>query len=160
MKDIRSVMRINVKLLISVMLLIILMICCGCEENTPEPAPVHETDVIMPLEGEGAYVVVRPEKASKEEIALTTELRKIIEEKTGVTVQLKDDFVREGTKFTTSDTEICFGATKREESKQAYEGLKLNDYRIRLDGTKLVIAYGSVATGRKALERFVEDLFT
>ncbi len=153
-------MRINVKLLISVMLLIILMICCGCEKNTPEPDPVSEPDVILPLEGDGAYVIVRSENASKEEIVLATEFRQLIAEKTGVTLQLKDDFVREGTKFTTSDTEICFGATKREESQRAYEKLKFNDYRIRLDGTKLVIAFGSVNAGAEAIERFVEDLFT
>ncbi len=137
-----------------------LLLFAGCNAGTEAPAETAEEpapDVVLPLEGEDAYVIIRPEDISKEEIALVTELRKLIADKTGATVQIKDDFVREGTQFQVGEREICFGLTNREESQRAYEGLRYEDYRIRLDGTKLVIAYGSVDAGTKAIRQFAED---
>ncbi len=150
-------MNTGVKLLVGVVLLVILIICCGCGKTAPEQVPDREPDVVLPLEGENAYVIVRPENASKDEVAIVTGLRKQIEDKTGVTVLIKDDFIREGTKFTPDEREICVGKTNREESQRAYGGLKVNDYRIRLDGTRLVICYGSVEAGEKAVELFASE---
>ncbi len=133
----------------------------ACEKSAPETDPGAAPDdvprVVLPLEGDEAYVIVRPEDASKTEIAVSTELRKMLAEKTGINVTIKDDFVREGTKFQASEREICLGLTNREESRRAGAGLKVTDYRIRLDGTRLVIAYVSADAGMEAIGRFVEE---
>ena len=104
----------RISLPLALLALCVLIILAGCNTSTAEPAestaePVP--DVVLPLEGENAYMIIRPENASKDELSLVTELRKLIEDKTGVNVTIRDDFVREGTKFTLGDCEICFGLT-------------------------------------------------
>ena len=148
------------RIVLPLMTVFTFLLVSGCESGTagtpvaPESPP---SDVVLPLEGDGAYVIIRPETISKDELAVITELRQRIADKTGVNPQIKDDFVREGTKFTASEREICIGMTNREESRRAYEGLRYRDYRIRLDGTRLVICYGSVEAEKEAVEKFMTE---
>ncbi len=135
-----------------VILFAVFSLLAGCGSGTKQLP-----DFVLPLEGEGSYIIVRSERASQEEISLITNIRKKITEETGVNMVLKDDFVKEGTKYQASDWEICIGATNREESQRASEGLRIGDYRIRVDGTRVVIAYGSADAAKEALERFVND---
>ena len=129
----------------------------GGETVTEKTGTVTRPDLILAENGVSSYVIIRPENASQEEIALSVELRQLFADKFGVDVPLKDDFVREGTQFVAADAEICVGATNRAESVHAMEGLKLKDYRILQEGTRVAIAFGSPEAGREAMDWFIAN---
>ncbi len=147
-------------------LALLLLLCAGCDSSTSAGGEngnesgneaFGDPDFILAENGVCDYIIIRSENASKEEIALSVELRNLLKEQFGVTVELKDDFVREGTNFVAVDKEICIGATNREESQHATEGLKLGDYRILQEGTRVAIAFGSAESGREALDWFIAN---
>lgn len=103
------------------------------------------------------YVVVRGDTAGKQEIDAVVKLRKAIAELTGIEIEMTTDFEREGTKYVRRDKELCVGFTNREESVAAAEGLKTNDFRIKRDGTRVVIAVGSGDAADAAVGYFIEN---
>ncbi len=82
---------------------------------------------------------------------IATSVRTRISEFCGSQLKIGTDY---GTK---SQYEILIGETNRPESKKAMNGLGLNDYVIKLDGTKIVIAGGSAAALEAALNEFYEN---
>lgn len=83
------------------------------------------------------------------------DLIKAVDARFGVCLDIRDDFVREGTIYSIAEHEILLGTTNREESQTVCAGLaKANDYEIRLFGEKLVIAgitEEAVSSGIRAL---------
>ena len=150
-----------VKRLLCAFAALLLVFCAAaCDSSSSSSSGKKEyvrPDFIIAENGACDYVIIRSENASKEEIALAVELRKLFADKFGIDVELRDDFVREGTKFTAQDAEICIGATNRAESVHAMEGLKLGDYRILQEGTRVAIAFGSAESGREAMDWFIEN---
>ena len=78
------------------------------------------------------YVIVRPDRSSKELLAAVLSLKSSLEELTGTTIKITSDF---GTKAT---KEILFGETNREATQKALEDLDYdNSYVIRKSGDKI-----------------------
>lgn len=101
---------------------------------------------------DGKYTIVRDEDGSQLAIAAATALRDAL----GGTPGIETDWVKKGTEPVFGEYEILLGATNRPESIALSEGLGRYDYRIKVDGEKLVIVGGSdvaVATAVAELAR-------
>ncbi len=149
------------RLLCFVLATLLLLFLAACDKSgsgsAPEEPPEKITpDFVVAENGASSFVIVRGENASKDEINVAVALREMLREQLGVTVELKEDFIREGTKFVAQDNEIVVGLTNRAESADASEGLKMGEYRILQKGTRLAIAFGSAEAGMEALDWFAE----
>lgn len=98
------------------------------------------------------YTIIRDEDGGKLSVAAATALRTALGEKPG----LETDWVKKDAEAVFGDYEILLGATNRPESIALSEGLGRYDYRIKIEGEKLVIAGGSdvaIATAVAELTR-------
>jgi len=86
---------------------LLLLASCGGEERLP-----------LIAEGQTAYVIVLPEKATDEEKAAAATLRNVIRDALGVTLRIKDDWLKEGE--APAPQEILVGRTNRTESETFY----------------------------------------
>ena len=151
-------MRLVSRILFPILLLSLLLTACNTkQEETPEVAAV--SSFVLAENGVSEFLIVRPEKASQEELDIALALVRLFKEKLGVTVTLRDDFVREGTDFVMTDAEILVGLTNRPESTDAYEGLEPDTFRILQKGTRLAIAYSSISAGEAALKWMADNCF-
>ena len=142
----------------ALLLILLTLTLPACGKTAAPDAPAAATpDFVLAADGASEFVIIRPDVATPEEIAVAVRLKQLLSETTGANVPLKDDFIRAGTDFTESEHEILVGRTNRAESVRASEGLKIGDYRIVQDGTKLVIAFGSADAGTEALEWFAAN---
>ena len=133
-------------LLISLVFIMIVMIiamsACG-EVKTENSGKI----VLKSVENLSEYVVVRGENCSQETTTLVTSLRKTINEATGASVAIKTDYYN-------NKYEILVGATKRQQSIEAMEGLRYYDYTIKKVGNKIVVVGGSDEALANAIELF------
>ncbi len=111
------------------------------------------TAIRLVQDGEAAFLIVRPNSASNDQIELATYLRSEMDERLGVTHALKNDSVKKDK----GDYEILLGRCNRPESDKVYKelcGRKNNaaDFIIRMVGKKLVI----MAENDNALETAVD----
>lgn len=150
--------------------MVLVLIFCACGKQADTPTTSDDADKVTttsPLteaessEGQIAladlanYVLVRPEVLSDELSKACQDLRKLIQEKTGVTLTLKSDFYREGVAtFAMSDYEILVGACDRDESRSVMENIKQNDYGYQLVGKKLTIYGGDEEAVIRAIQAF------
>jgi hypothetical protein len=130
---------------------------------TPETTPAPETEPapadisLLNDAGEAAYIVVRPDEGSDREIQAGISLNKSLKELTGTAFTIKSDFMMPN-ESTDGAFEILVGATNRPESAAAREGLAVNEYVIRVDGNKIVIAGGTDIMTERAVKAFLDLL--
>ena len=90
------------------------------------------------------YTIIVPEYPDQNETQASRLLKESIQERVGVTLTVKSDFVREGTDYTVQDNEILIGRTNRIESVTALGTVYyLGDYYVGVQGSKLVILSNS-----------------
>lgn len=87
-------------------------------------------------------------------------LQNAIEERFGVRLTVRNDFIKTGSQtYTVKECEILVGKTNREESLTVYEGLSRDrDYTVRLCGKKVVLASLSADGILAAVKAFTEVL--
>ncbi|MBP5269778.1 MAG: glycerophosphodiester phosphodiesterase family protein [Clostridia bacterium] len=102
------------------------------------------------------YLLVRPEKVGDALLSKVAGLRGRIEEKTGMRLTVKDDWLKPGDEPPAK--EILIGATNRPESAEILEGVPLNGYAIGVIGEKIVINSRSEDAVIEAVERFMTEL--
>lgn len=130
---------------------------------TPETTPAPETEPapadisLLNDAGEAAYIVVRPDAGSDREIQAGISLNKSLKELTGAAFTIKSDFMMPN-ESTDGAYEILVGATNRPESAAAREGLAVNEYVVRVDGNKIVIAGGTDIMTERAVKAFLDLL--
>lgn len=150
-------MKISVKLLCVILVLTFVLplslTSCKNDSASEEPLVICEN-------GASQYVFVHPDKINQ---ALTNTLfdaRDAIKAKTGVTMIINSDWVKQGDKVPTGTKEILIGDTNRPESKQAASELKAGSYLIKVYGERIAI----VADGDKllieAVNYFVDTYIT
>ncbi len=153
------------KLFLTFILLMISLSLFACGEKAPVNAdddkiPVrdavtdeHGRQVVYTtyIENIGEYTIVRSDTASKQVKDMATELRTIISDFCGTQIKINTDY---GSK---SKYEILIGGANRTESRNAMKGLGYNDYLIKLDGDKIVIAGGSEKSLQIAIDEFVSN---
>lgn len=101
------------------------------------------------------YVLVRGDLSSDEEKEALVKLRKTIEKNLGITLTPNTDWLDKDHKE--KEKEILIGDTNRKESERALSGLGYNDFVIKKDGKKIVIAGGSGVATMAAVDYFIEN---
>ncbi|MGM9643291.1 MAG: glycerophosphodiester phosphodiesterase family protein [Eubacteriales bacterium] len=129
------------------------------EETTAEAPEAEKLSIIA--DGATEYKLIRSEKASSEIKSAFTRLRAAINEKYGVSIVLDDDFEMPGTDVSARHPyEILVGATNREESGAALNGLGYNDSVIAVKGSRVVISGGNDEAVVRAVDLFIEKYMT
>ena len=150
-------MKISVKILCAILVLtfVLPLSLTSCKKDSVSAEPL-----IICENGASQYVFVHPDKVNQ---ALTNTLfdaRAAIKAKTGVTMIINSDWVKQGEEAPTGTKEILIGDTNRPESKQAASELKAGSYLIKVYGDRIAI----VADGDKllidAVNYFVETYVT
>ncbi len=123
-----------ISLILAVLCMLPVLAACkpGDEGQTPSKA-----SITLASGGTCNYTVVRPELCSDKAIKAAVSIVSALEEATGASVKIKEDFLMEGT--APEQYEILVGQTNREESAKALDSIKYNDYTVVIDGSKLVI---------------------
>ncbi|MBO5702299.1 MAG: hypothetical protein J6S71_07650 [Clostridia bacterium] len=159
-------------LILAILLVFSAVSCTGgdnpAETTPPEPetTPAPETEpapadvCLLGEDGKALYRVVRSDNGSEAEVQLAIDLKKSLAELTGAEFSLKSDFLMPNEKIEdmAEVCEILIGATNRPESAAACEGLTVNDYVIRVIGSKIVIAGGSDLMTERAVNAFLAML--
>ena len=149
------------KILTLIIFFVLAVSICSCGKDAVikgDPTPSYTVDEhgrpiihTIYIENIADYTVVRSDTSSNTIRAMASDLRTAISDYIGSQIKVGTDY---GTK---GEYEILLGETNRPESKRAIEGLGYNDYVIKLDGSKIVIAGGSEASLVKAMDEFLEN---
>lgn len=129
-------------LFLSLLLTIAILLVVGCTGTTPpdvpDTEPAVQNTVLNIVEGQASsYSIIISERASETVNTMAMDLRKTVEQLTGVKLGLSDDYVERGT--TPAATEILIGHTAREESRRLLEDTPYGEYSIRAVGDRIVI---------------------
>ena len=129
------------------------------EEQTTEAAVTTENpdDLLISAEALSQYVIIYPEKATTEEKEQAIVLQMAIEGAFGVSLEFRDDFVREGTGFTESEYEILVGRCARSEARAFCADFRTDDYGYGMVEKKLVLAGASANGTVAAVTAFIEN---
>ena len=127
------------------------IVSCGDKENGKTDDGKTTPIKAETLDDIGSYKLVRGDTCSEDQKAAAVSLRKALGTVLDNMPALGTDYDGEKSK------EILIGNTKREESVKALEGLHYDDYVIKQDGTKIVIAAGSDEALTNAVNFFIEN---
>ena len=108
-------------------------------EETEAPAP---SGILLVSGGASSYVIVRPDECQSFITDAMSDMRKAIDEKYGVKIQPKDDWVKglaKGEAYISEELEILIGDTNRKESMEVLAALQPGEYTVCVRGNKLVI---------------------
>ncbi len=140
-------------------LLVLTLTACGGDgttdttsAQTTAAAPVT-TEAPLPttLTLDKAYTIIRADNGGQLAVAAATALREAL----GDAPTIETDWVKRDETPVFGDHEILLGTTNRPESIALSEGLGLYDYRIKVEGEKLVIAGGSDAALANAVAELI-----
>ena len=136
-------MRTRTKLLCLLLcLLMITPLLVACNKNGK---PVY-----VVKGGESDYVIIYS-RTSAEEKQIATDLRNAIEEKTGVKLKLEAD------SFSDKPNQILVGDTNRDATADVLGTIREKDFAIAYREGRIVIAGGTTAATKRAVEYFIEN---
>lgn len=153
-------------------LLVLLALLTACNTNpsldpadsaittaSPETAAQTEQLVIV-KDGIANYRIVRAEEAEASTVNAASRLCTLINQETGVLLDMSTDWVKRGTELDHESLEILVGHTAYEESTQALKGLAYGDYIVTHIGNKLVINAWSAEGLRAGVSALAQKLYT
>ena len=134
--------------------------CTGGDEETLQESTEEETEPAAILDifasGDDAYTIVRPEKVSDEFLSSFVNIKKAINEKYGLSLDVKDDWLKTGDEA--AAREILVGHTNRPESDEALGMIGNTEYIICAIGEKIVINANTDELIIAGIERFISDI--
>ena len=128
-------------------------------EDTTTAAPAAN-NLVMVQDGKSVVSIIRDEDATTvdAEVECATDLRKLIENKTGVSPKISTDWIKAGQEHDSETIEILVSQTNYKESMLALESLTYGEYIVKVIGNKLVITaysdnalYEAVAKAKKII---------
>ncbi len=132
-------MKLKKYIVIALLAMTALIALAGCDDSTPAAQNQPEIAGLI-TDGRSPYAIVRPDVSTQAETDAAIRLRQAILDATGVELELKTDFVREGSdEFSVGEYEILVGSTNRAESEAASSGLRTGDWTVARTGTKIVL---------------------
>ncbi len=144
------------KFLSAVGVFALILITClffGCEDTEKKDDGNGEKVSVSEITNLAEYTIIRGDRAPEEIKKAVSELKKTIADKTGVELTLGTDYGASG-KY-----EIIIGETKRSESVAASADFGSDfDYRIVLDGNKIIIIGANVDMTLEAVKVFTDSL--
>ncbi|MBO7763057.1 MAG: right-handed parallel beta-helix repeat-containing protein [Clostridia bacterium] len=123
---------------------------CGGDGGETTPAP--ETPPVA-FSDFSDYTIVYPTGVDSDTFRAIRTLRTAIEEATGKSLSMREDFVGFGQPAPTDTKEILVGMTNRVESTS--QGLRRDDTAIFFENNRLVISGGSPASVAEAIEKYI-----
>ena len=136
---------------------------CGKQnENDAETVPESETtaqaeaaEVILTEGKTPKFKLIRSEEATDAAVDVVIEFRKQLEEMTGIRFDFGTDWTKKGTEVDETTPEILVGLTNRSASASAAEGMNALQYKIDVQGNKIVI----LGSNHVSLKAAVEHVF-
>ena len=123
-------------------------VLCSCEDNGKNSNDI----IVKTIDNIGGYTIIRPENASDCVRNAAAELQTFFLKNCSIKVLISDDTSK------TQSKEIIVGNTSRELDSNAFDGLKLNEFAIKLIGNKIVIIGGSDKATENAVDFFMDVL--
>ena len=145
-------MKKTIAILLSTVLLLLSFVSCQPEES---PLPNEDPQDQALIEDLSGYTVIIPSNPDREISTAATALVNAIAEKTGVTLEIREDFIIEERGIVEVDREILIGATNREASK-GYDILLHDDYEVAVVESKLLMLGGSLSATVNAVTAWIE----
>lgn len=154
MKPGRSVWK---KCLIFLILSAIGIALCSCSAGTEKPEQTNEenTDnrVVITCGGKSDFRIVRPSNADDSLMDAVLQVWETIREKTGVTLEMTDDFDEDG-----GGKEILIGYTNRTQTADVMESIDYFDYAVREVDDRIVVAAHTREALMTAVDVFCGEL--
>ncbi|MBR6726088.1 MAG: hypothetical protein IKL81_03780 [Clostridia bacterium] len=111
--------------------------------------------------GETAFTIIRPELYGNDaNVDQMKAIRDSFKEKTGIRMDMDVDWVKIGQEPDPEKYEILIGNTNRPESQKALEGLKYNDYVVKIEGNKIVLNGYSSEAQQEAVDYFINEVLS
>ena len=154
--------RITTFILAGILMLGALASCGKQNENDAETVPESETtaqaeaaEVILTEGKTPKFKLIRSEEATDAAVDVVIEFRKQLEEMTGIRFEFGTDWTKKGTEVDETTPEILVGLTNRSASASAAEGMNALQYKIDVQGNKIVI----LGSNHVSLKAAVEHVF-
>ncbi len=161
-------MKRNVKLLsLFIALLMLLPTLFSCLGTGNKDATLPETTaavtekpsvaVNVVLDNATEYILIRAEKASPVVLGATTSLREAILEKTGVSIAIKEDWVKDVSAIPENAKEIVIGNCNRPASQKLLSEINQRDYAIKYENERIIILGGTDEATAEAVTYFINN---
>lgn len=125
-------------------------------ESTPEATEAASPSFNLTSD----YVIVRPTEENQLEKDAMTLLNRGLSSALGITLKLKDDWVRQDSELIPNEYEILIGTTNRPESQEAYKSLSRLDYTYEVFGRNVIVICGGCPEATMLAARaFLKDIF-
>lgn len=108
--------------------------------------------------GKAVYSIVRGDDSSDNIAEFAREIYTAIYKATGITLEIKTDYLKRGEVADSTSYEILIGDTNRPESKEVKNSLKANEFAVRTVGNKIVITGCYDVTTARAKNAFISDI--
>lgn len=135
------------KKIISLILCLIMVAACfvSCvneeteiaDGTTEAPAP-QILDLVVG--GASSYEIIYPEQSTQQEANFIKTFTELFNEKTGVKLPKKDDFLKPGESRDADTCKIYIGATNHPMAQETYKNLQYQDFRIVTVGSNIILA--------------------
>jgi hypothetical protein len=137
--------------------LILALLICGCTGKTGDAAENNNNindGMVQAMRKITEYKIIRGDSCEKYVTEGAVFLNKALSRLTGTEIAIATDWEKGADESEiASRKEILVGMTNRQESKSAYSALEGDDYIVRADGNKIVIA----ASGEAALDEAIKN---
>ena len=109
--------------------------------EAPETEAPETNEYTLMLNGEGTSRIVRSSEADNEDLSvrIAIDIRKYIMNSTGISLDLGDDWVKDGVSFDRDKVEILVGNTAYPETAEIVDTLTYGQYAIKCVGKKIVV---------------------
>ncbi len=145
--------------IIAFLLASVLISCNDTANNNVEDNVSSSLDLVK--NGETAFTIIRPELYGNDaNIDQMKAIRDSFKEKTGIRMNMDVDWVKIGQEPDPEKYEILIGNTNRPESQKALEGLKYNDYVVKIEGNKIVLNGYSPEAQQEAVDYFINEILS
>lgn len=118
-------------------------------ESTQPPSEAVTLDI-------SEYTIIRETDSSDGYKECIKALRKGIEERTGIKLDMTEDFVYDGHGIEPKAKEILVGLTNREESKKYLRELREKDFIVTYENDRVIIIGGNVESTKRAVQYFLD----
>ena len=118
-------------------------------ESTQPPSEAVTLDI-------SEYTIIRETDSSDGYKECIKALRKGIEERTGIKLDMTEDFVYDGHGIEPKAKEILVGSTNREESKKYLRELREKDFIVTYENDRVIIIGGNVESTKRAVQYFLD----
>lgn len=132
----------------------------SAESSAAVENPVDPSIVNIILNSASEYSIIRADGADEYTVRAGVLLRNAITERTGVTLELHDDWIRPDDTVTATKPEIIVGSCDRAELTEIKDTIGTRSFIIKVSGNKLIICGQTEKLTLTAVEYFIENYLT